>query len=78
MGAISYFFMHLDKTNRSKDSWWHKFRNFFYHLAHPADAAADDRAEKNAERGAKVELAATPAEKPAEKPKSTDKSNNTK
>lgn len=78
MGAISYFFMHLDKTNRSKDSWWHKFRNFFYHLVHPADAAADDLAEKNAERGAKVELAASPAEKPVEKTKSTAKSDKTK
>ena len=44
MGAISYFFMHLDKTNQSKDSWWQKFRNFFYRLAHPTEAAAENKA----------------------------------
>lgn len=57
MGAISYFFMHLDKTNQSKDSWWHKFRDVCYHIIHPAQAAADDKAERDAVRGAKVEEA---------------------
>lgn len=46
MGAISYFFIHLDKTNSSKESWWYKFRSAIYHLIHPTDVDKDSEEKK--------------------------------
>ena len=38
MGAVTYFFIHLENRGKvTEDSWWKKFKNFFYYLFHPSE-----------------------------------------
>lgn len=48
MGAITYFFMHLDKNGVKTDSWWPKFKAFFTQLFHVKTTASNsDKKDKS-------------------------------